>query len=29
MIRGYKGIAARLMMHLASHWREIDAKTLG
>ncbi len=29
MIGRYKGIAARLVIYLASHWREIDAKTLG
>ncbi|HZP99264.1 MAG TPA: TIGR03617 family F420-dependent LLM class oxidoreductase [Reyranella sp.] len=29
MIARYKGIAARLVIYLASHWREIDARTLG
>jgi len=28
MIARYKGIAARLVIYLASHWREIDTKTL-
>ena len=28
MIQRYKGIAARLVIYLASHWREIDGKTL-
>lgn len=28
MIQRYKGIAARLVIYLASHWREIDSKTL-
>ncbi len=28
MIARYKGIASRLVIYLASHWREIDGKTL-
>ena len=28
MIARYKGIAQRLVIYLASHWREIDGKTL-
>ena len=28
MIQRYKGIASRLVIYLASHWREIDGKTL-
>ena len=28
MIERYKGIASRLVIYLASHWREIDGKTL-
>ena len=28
MIARYKGIAARLVIYLASHWREIDTNTL-
>jgi probable F420-dependent oxidoreductase len=28
MIERYRGIASRLVIYLASHWREIDAKTL-
>ncbi len=28
MIARYKGIASRLVIYLASHWREIDARTL-
>ena len=28
MIERYKGIASRLVIYLASHWREIDSKTL-
>jgi probable F420-dependent oxidoreductase len=28
MIARYKGVAARLVIYLASHWREIDPKTL-
>jgi probable F420-dependent oxidoreductase len=28
MIARYKGVAARLVIYLASHWREIDGKTL-
>jgi probable F420-dependent oxidoreductase len=28
MIERYKGIASRLVIYLASHWREIDPKTL-
>ena len=28
MIQRYKGIASRLVIYLASHWREIDSKTL-
>jgi probable F420-dependent oxidoreductase len=28
MIARYKGIAARLVIYLASHWREVDPKTL-
>ena len=32
MIERYKGIASRLVIYLASHWREVDpqgARTLG
>lgn len=29
MIQRYKGVASRLVIYLASHWREIDGKTLG
>ncbi len=29
MMERYRGIASRLVNYLASHWREIDAKTLG
>ena len=28
MIERYKGIAARLVIYLASHWREVDPKVL-
>lgn len=28
MIERYRGIASRLVIYLASHWREIDSKTL-
>jgi probable F420-dependent oxidoreductase len=28
MIQRYKGIASRLVIYLASHWREIDSRTL-
>ena len=28
MIERYKGIASRLVIYLASHWREVDPKTL-
>jgi probable F420-dependent oxidoreductase len=28
MIERYKGVASRLVIYLASHWREIDPKTL-
>jgi probable F420-dependent oxidoreductase len=28
MIKRYKGVASRLVIYLASHWREIDPKTL-
>jgi hypothetical protein len=28
MIARYKGIAARLVIYLASHWREVDPKVL-
>jgi probable F420-dependent oxidoreductase len=28
MIARYKGIASRLVIYLASHWREVDSKTL-
>ncbi|MCW5734453.1 MAG: TIGR03617 family F420-dependent LLM class oxidoreductase [Enhydrobacter sp.] len=28
MVARYKGIASRLVIYLASHWREIDGKTL-
>ena len=28
LIERYKGIASRLVIYLASHWREVDPKTL-
>ncbi len=28
MIERYSGIASRLVIYLASHWREVDPKTL-
>ena len=28
MIERYKGIASRLVIYLASHWREVDPKIL-
>ena len=28
MIERYKGIASRLVIYLASHWREVDPKVL-
>ena len=28
MIARYKGVASRLVIYLASHWREVDPKTL-
>jgi len=28
MIARYRGVAARLVIYLASHWREIDTGTL-